>query len=244
MSHSSEMRPAAEPQADAKTQTSEETDPVEKTQAMSFKDLGLAEPLLRAIRDEGYEEPTPIQVMAVPHLLKGRALMGRAQTGPGKPAAFALPILQQLKPDKGTQCLILAPTRELAAQVAGEILQFARFTGHSVMAVYGGTAVRPQVQRLRKAPAIVGGPPGRVQDLMPRKAEERQQLDGSHRRVLPNSRQHKAAVVGSAAQVDPLLGQATRHRVGAATGRWEDAVHHVIEECHSDLSTNSSIATT
>ncbi|KKL14160.1 hypothetical protein LCGC14_2518550, partial [marine sediment metagenome] len=97
-------------------------------------------------------------------------ILGQAQTGTGKTGAFALPILQRLRPGKGVRCLILAPTRELAAQVTAEIRMLGRFTKHQTLVVYGGTPVRPQLERVKRGPAIVIGTPGRVMDLMQRRA--------------------------------------------------------------------------
>ncbi len=136
----------------------------------SFEALGLAEPLLAALRDVGYEAPTPIQVKTIPPLLEGRDLVGQAQTGTGKTAAFALPMLQRL--DLGrrdTQALVLAPTRELALQVAEAIHTYARHLGAvRVLPVYGGQPIQKQVDRLRAGTQVVVGTPGRVMDHLRR----------------------------------------------------------------------------
>jgi ATP-dependent RNA helicase RhlE len=165
MSHSSEIQPAAEPQA------SEQTDSVEEKQAVSFKDLGLSEPMLRAIKGEGYEAPTPIQVMAIPHLLKGRDLMGRAQTGSGKTAAFALPIIQRLaagdRPKPGTtRVLVLTPTRELAVQISDSFRVYGRHMKLSCTLVHGGVSQVPQVKALKRGVDVLVATPGRLIDLI------------------------------------------------------------------------------
>ncbi len=137
----------------------------------NFSELGLIEPLLRAIRAEGYETPTPIQSEAIPHVLKGRDLLGCAQTGTGKTAAFALPILQHLSRGKRAQprrprALVLTPTRELAAQIDDSFGAYGRFTeiGHTV--IYGGVGQRPQVAAMRRGVEVLVATPGRLLDLI------------------------------------------------------------------------------
>ncbi len=136
----------------------------------SFDALGLGEPLLQSLKDVGYEAPTPIQMRTIPPLLKGRDLVGQAQTGTGKTAAFALPMLERL--DMGrydTQALVLVPTRELALQVAEAIHTYARHLGTvRVLPVYGGQPIQKQVERLRAGTQIVVGTPGRVMDHLRR----------------------------------------------------------------------------
>ena len=138
----------------------------------TFGSLGLAEPLLRALEARGFTVPTPIQAGAIPPLLAGRDLLGIAQTGTGKTAAFALPILQHLndRPGRagpfGARCLILAPTRELALQIEGEIRSFATNLKVSTAVLLGGVGRRPQEERMRRGADIVVGTPGRVRDLM------------------------------------------------------------------------------
>ena len=112
-----------------------------------FDDLGLIEPIARAVREEGYERPTPIQARAIPHLLQGRDLLGLAQTGTGKTAAFALPILSRLDlSQKSPQALVLAPTRELAIQVAEAFQKYAHhLPGFHVAPIYGGSGYGAQL---------------------------------------------------------------------------------------------------
>ncbi|HQR40764.1 MAG TPA: DEAD/DEAH box helicase [Blastocatellia bacterium] len=136
----------------------------------TFEELGLPEPLLAGLRDVGYEVPTPIQTHTIPALLAGRDLIGQAQTGTGKTAAFALPILAGLDLElRETQALILAPTRELALQVAEAIHTYAKHLGTvRVLPVYGGQPIQKQVERLRMGAQIVVGTPGRVMDHLRR----------------------------------------------------------------------------
>ena len=142
----------------------------------TFQDLALSAPLLKALAAEGYEIPTPIQVGAIPELLKGRDLLGIAQTGTGKTAAFALPILQRLadrpyKPDRGTcKALILSPTRELAAQIAQSFKTYGRFLRLTQAVVFGGVSISGQIRALQAGVDILVATPGRLADLIDRRA--------------------------------------------------------------------------
>ncbi|HEV8360098.1 MAG TPA: DEAD/DEAH box helicase [Candidatus Thermoplasmatota archaeon] len=137
---------------------------------MPFTDLPLSPPLLRALEDMGYEEPTEIQAQAIPPILKGRDLVGQAQTGTGKTAGFGIPIIEKLDPHgKGIGALILVPTRELADQVAEELRELAKYQGTKVVPIYGGVSFGPQLQGLREGGRVVVGTPGRVMDHMRRK---------------------------------------------------------------------------
>jgi ATP-dependent RNA helicase RhlE len=137
---------------------------------MQFTDLNLIEPLLRAVREEGYTTPTPIQQQAIPHVLNARDLLGIAQTGTGKTAAFALPILQHLaqnpRQQRGIRALILAPTRELAAQIGDSFTTYGKYTGIKNTVIFGGVGQMPQVEALRRGPEVVVAAPGRLLDLM------------------------------------------------------------------------------
>ena len=125
----------------------------------AFAALGVSKPLLRAVARMNWAEPSEIQVELIPVALAGKDILGQAKTGTGKTAAFALPILQLMKPGKGVGCLVLAPTRELAAQVSGDIRRLGRFTPHEVMVAYGGTRVSKDIEHLKRCPAIVVGTP-------------------------------------------------------------------------------------
>lgn len=131
-----------------------------------FRDLGLADNILRSLNDLGYKEPSPIQAESIPLLLEGKDLLGQAQTGTGKTAAFALPLLQRLKPElKQPQILVLAPTRELAIQMAEAFETFARYmSGVKVLAVYGGQSLGIQLGQLKRKPQVIVGTPGRLMD--------------------------------------------------------------------------------
>ncbi len=141
---------------------------------MTFDQLGLSEPILRAVRDSGYETPTPIQAAAIPHLSAGADLLGSAQTGTGKTAAFALPIIHRLthvgNPPQGSgrriRVLILAPTRELAIQIGESFDVYAVHTTLRHVVVFGGVSQNPQTKALKTGVDIVIATPGRLVDLM------------------------------------------------------------------------------
>jgi ATP-dependent RNA helicase DeaD len=137
----------------------------------TFRDLGLSEPLLQALTHLGYEEPTPIQEQAIPALLEGRDVIGQAQTGTGKTAAFGLPLLEFVDPDDPeVQALVLTPTRELCIQVTQALRAYGERRGISVVAVFGGAPIRDQMSRVKENAQVVVGTVGRVMDLMGRHA--------------------------------------------------------------------------
>ena len=135
-----------------------------------FSGFGLADPIQRALADRNHVEPTPIQARAIPELLAGRDLLGIAQTGTGKTAAFALPILDRLSRGRGKRrlprALILAPTRELAIQIGEEFRAYARHLQLRHTVIFGGVGQKPQVNALRRGVDIVAATPGRLLDLM------------------------------------------------------------------------------
>lgn len=135
-----------------------------------FAELGLPEPLLQALRDVGYETPSPIQAATIPPLLAGRDVLGQAQTGTGKTAAFALPILAKIDCSaRHTQALVLAPTRELAIQVAEAFARYAtHLPGFNVLPIYGGQSYIPQLASLKRGAHVVVGTPGRIIDHLER----------------------------------------------------------------------------
>ncbi len=137
----------------------------------SFAQLALSAPILRALEDVGYESPSPIQAECIPHLLEGHDLIGQAQTGTGKTAAFALPLLNNIDLSQKTpQLLVLAPTRELAIQVAEAFQSYARhMKGFHVLPVYGGQGMDSQLRQLKRGVHVVVGTPGRVMDHLRRK---------------------------------------------------------------------------
>jgi ATP-dependent RNA helicase DeaD len=135
----------------------------------TFAELGLSEPTLRALHDVGYESPSPIQEQAIPELLQGRDVIGQAQTGTGKTAAFGLPIMEYVDAsEKTVQALILTPTRELCIQVTQALRTYGAHSGIDVVAVFGGAPIRTQQAQLRAGGHVVVGTVGRVLDLISR----------------------------------------------------------------------------
>ena len=134
----------------------------------TFRELALIEPVLKALEDVGYETPSPIQAQVIPHMLEGKDVLGQAQTGTGKTAAFALPILSRIDlKQKDPQVLVLAPTRELAIQVAEAFQRYAaHLKGFHVLPIYGGQDYSTQLRQLKRGAHVVVGTPGRVMDHM------------------------------------------------------------------------------
>ena len=139
--------------------------------SIGFDELGLHELILKSVSEAGYESPSAIQAETIPHLLEGKDLIGQAQTGTGKTAAFSLPLLSRLDiKSKDTQILVLAPTRELAIQVAESMQSYARhLKGFNVMPIYGGQSIDIQLRQLRRGAHVVVGTPGRVMDHLRRR---------------------------------------------------------------------------
>ena len=169
---------------------------------MPFAALGLAPELLRAVADEGYAHPTPIQQEAIPLALAGRDLIGSAQTGTGKTAAFVLPILQRLAagPRGVLRALVLVPTRELAEQVTQSIRAYGRHTHLKGAAVYGGVGMEPQTRALKHGADIVVATPGRLLDHM-----ERGHVDFSKLEVLVLDEADRMLDMGFAPDVRRIL---------------------------------------
>ena len=133
-----------------------------------FEELGIKKPILDGLRDINFQETFPIQAAAIPVLLSGQDVIGQAHTGTGKTAAFSIPILQNIIPKGGIQTLILAPTRELAIQISGEMNKFAKYTGIRNVTIYGGQSINVQFRDLEKGVEIVVATPGRLIDHLKR----------------------------------------------------------------------------
>ncbi|MGH2447400.1 MAG: DEAD/DEAH box helicase, partial [Chloroflexota bacterium] len=135
----------------------------------AFQALGVQPEVVRALRDVGYEEPTPVQCQAIPALVDGRDLIAQSQTGTGKTAAFAIPMIQEVDTkEKVVQGLVLCPTRELAIQVAETVHKLGKYRGVSDIPIYGGQPIDRQLRSLRQGVQIVVGTPGRIMDHMRR----------------------------------------------------------------------------
>ncbi|MGB8984287.1 MAG: DEAD/DEAH box helicase [Anaerolineales bacterium] len=172
-----------------------------------FASLNLREELVQAITGLGYAEPTPIQSAIVPIMLKGGDVIGQAQTGTGKTAAFALPILHNFTPQRHVQALVLAPTRELALQVADSMAVYGKHLDVRVLAVYGGQPYGPQISRLNRGVDVVVGTPGRLLDLMERKA-----LNIQHIRTLVLDEADEMLNMGFMEDVEKILAETPPER--------------------------------
>jgi ATP-dependent RNA helicase RhlE len=153
---------------------------------ISFNDLGLSEPLLKAVRDQGYDTPSPIQAQAIPAVISGRDVMAAAQTGTGKTAGFTLPLLERLSKggreesrvqSNNVRALVLTPTRELAAQVSDSIATYGKYLNLHSTVVFGGVKINPQMMRLRQGVDVLVATPGRLMDLYNQKAVKFSQLE-------------------------------------------------------------------
>ena len=175
---------------------------------VTFQALGLAQPLLDAVKDAGYEAPTPIQEQAIPLALKGRDLIGLAQTGTGKTAAFTLPILDRLRGGpRRTRALILTPTRELCMQVEASFRKYAKTLEVSVVAVFGGVPLEPQERQLRGGVDVVVATPGRLIDHM-----ERQNARVDDLEVLVLDEADRMLDMGFAPQINTIVTRLPRYR--------------------------------
>ncbi|APH39427.1 ATP-dependent RNA helicase [Methanohalophilus halophilus] len=151
-------------------------------ESLTFKDLNLSKNIERAVEDMGFEEPTPIQSQSIPYLMEGKDVIGQAQTGTGKTAAFGIPALEMLDvKSKKVQVVVLCPTRELANQVAEEMSKLAKYQNTKMLPVYGGQPIDRQIKALRRGVHIVIGTPGRIMDHIQRKTLK---LDGVKMLVL------------------------------------------------------------
>ncbi len=175
---------------------------------LTFADLGLHPDVLQSVKDAGYTHPTPIQSLAIPLALEGRDLIGLAQTGTGKTAAFALPILNQLMGGpRRSRALILTPTRELCVQVEENFHKYAEHSGLKTLAVYGGVALEPQTKALRKGIDIVIATPGRLLDHL-----ERQNVVFDDLEILVLDEADRMLDMGFAPQINRIVGAIPKYR--------------------------------
>lgn len=188
------------------TETIEIENPTES--ATTFESLGLSEAVLQAVREAGYVTPTPIQEEAIPLVIKGRDIMGLAQTGTGKTAAFTLPIIDRLLggPHR-TRALVLTPTRELCQQVEESVRNYAKFTTLAVVSVYGGVPLDPQERALRAGADIVVATPGRLIDHL-----ERQNVVFDDLEVLVLDEADRMLDMGFAPQINRVVSDVPRFR--------------------------------
>lgn len=191
----------------------------------SFTDLGLKAPILNALNDLGYEKPSPIQVACIPHLLAGRDVLGMAQTGSGKTAAFSLPLLHNINPKLAApQVLVLAPTRELAVQVGEACVDFAKHMKDvNVVALYGGQRYDVQLRALRQRPQVVVGTPGRLLDHL-----KRSTLDLSNLSGLVLDEADEMLRMGFIEDVENILAQVpARHQTALFSATMPEAIRRI-----------------
>ncbi len=181
---------------------------IEPSSTSGFAELGLAPALLEAVRDAGYALPTPIQIQAIPVALSGRDLIGLAQTGTGKTAAFVLPIIQRLaEGPRRARALVLTPTRELAAQVDESVKKYGKYADLTAVAVYGGVALDPQARALRRGVDVVVATPGRLLDHL-----ERRNVAFADLEVLVLDEADRMLDMGFAPQINRVVGQIPAYR--------------------------------
>jgi ATP-dependent RNA helicase DeaD len=187
----------------------DETEENDKNDTASFDQFGLNAALLKAINDIGYETPSPIQLKTIPLLLGGSDIVGQAQTGTGKTAAFALPILQKIEPkSSAVQALVLTPTRELGIQVAEAFHTYGKHIGHiRVLPVYGGQSIYQQIKGLQRGVQVVVGTPGRIMDHM-----RRETLDLSNLKFVVLDEADEMLRMGFIDDVEWILGQTPENR--------------------------------
>src|SRR3954470_22215131 len=178
------------------------------TEHKNFSTLGLSQPVLAAIADAGYSEPTPIQSQAIPLIVQGRDVMGLAQTGTGKTAAFTLPIVDRLlEGPRRTRVLVLTPTRELCIQVEESVRKYAKHAPLGVAAVYGGVPLEPQQKKLRAGVDIVVATPGRLIDHL-----DRQNVVFDDLEVLVLDEADRMLDMGFAPQINKIVDQIPSYR--------------------------------
>ncbi|MCE2802746.1 MAG: DEAD/DEAH box helicase [Gemmatimonadota bacterium] len=178
------------------------------TTELTFADLGLSAPMLASLARAGYERPTPIQAQAVPLALKGRDLMGLAQTGTGKTAAFTIPIIERLLGGpKRTRALILTPTRELCQQVEASFQKYGEGTGLDVISIYGGVGYEPQTAALRAGVDVIVATPGRLIDHL-----EKQHVIFDDLEVLVLDEADRMLDMGFAPQINKIVAQIHPYR--------------------------------
>jgi ATP-dependent RNA helicase RhlE len=185
-----------------------EVEQAAESESQTFDTLGLSAGVLKAVRDAGYTSPTPIQVQAIPLVLKGRDVMGLAQTGTGKTAAFTLPIVDRLiDGPKRTRALVLTPTRELCVQVEESVHKYARHSELTVVSVYGGVPLEPQQNKLRAGVDIVVATPGRLIDHL-----ERQNVVFDDLEVLVLDEADRMLDMGFAPQINRIVSDVPQYR--------------------------------
>jgi len=194
-----------------------------KIDSMKFEDLKLKQELIKAVKKKGFVEPTEIQKKCIPEVLAGKDVVGQSFTGSGKTAAFGLPMLDKIHSGKGTQALILTPTRELACQIRDMLIEFSAFMKVHITAVYGGVGIEPQIIALRRADIVVATP-GRMLDHM-----NRNTIDLSHVSVLVIDEADRMFDMGFIDDVEEIIRHLPQKRQTLLfSATMPDYVHHLI----------------
>jgi ATP-dependent RNA helicase DeaD len=194
----------------------------------TFQSFGLSDEVLRALDAMGYEQPTEIQTGVLASMLAGRDVMGQAQTGTGKTAAFGIPIVERVDPQQPhVQALVLAPTRELAVQITQEIERLAQFRGLGIVSIYGGAAMRPQLDALKAGAQVAVGTPGRVLDHI-----RRGTLDLSNTSVLVLDEADRMLDMGFMPDVERIIRYTPRRRQTALFSATMPLVMRVLSRRH------------
>jgi ATP-dependent RNA helicase DeaD len=174
---------------------------------MRFEDFEISSEIKKAIKDMGFEAPSPIQEKVIPEILKKQDVIGQAQTGTGKTAAFGIPLIEHVTEDKHVQSLILTPTRELAIQVAGELQKLSKYKNMHVLPIYGGQSIGHQIRSLKRGVQVVVGTPGRVLDHLSRNTL---QLRNVHTLILDEA--DEMLDMGFIEDIEKILQQVNRER--------------------------------
>ena len=203
---------------------------------LKFEELGISEKIVRAVTEMGFEEATPIQARAIPVVMEGKDIIGQAQTGTGKTAAFGIPLLERIDPkDKHVQAIVLCPTRELAIQVADELRRLAKFMhGIKVIPIYGGQDIVKQIRSLKSGVQVIIGTPGRVMDHMRRKTVK---FDHVSMAVLDEA--DEMLNMGFREDIETILGGSAQGAPDRAVFRYDAPAHYgycspVSEGCPAD----------
>ncbi len=197
----------SETSAESSAEVTAETS-AESSAEVTFADLNIRPEVLRALTDVGYESPSPIQAATIPAMLNGSDVVGLAQTGTGKTAAFAVPVLSKIDPtSRNTQCLVLAPTRELALQVAEAFGKYGAHLNVNVLAIYGGSSYTPQLAGLKRGAQVVVGTPGRVIDHLSKGS-----LNLSHLDYLVLDEADEMLQMGFAEDVERILADTPEYK--------------------------------
>ncbi|MBW3019439.1 DEAD/DEAH box helicase [Candidatus Woesearchaeota archaeon] len=198
---------------------------------MKFEDINVSSDIVRALNDIGLVNPTLIQEKAIPLIQEGKDLVGISKTGSGKTAAFGVPLLEKMEKGKGIQGLIIVPTRELAVQISKELVKFGKYSNCFITTVFGGVALDPQIQNMRRAEIVVGTP-GRLLDHL-----ERGNLDLSHTKCVVLDEADKMVEMGFIEDIDRILSQARKEQMLLFGATISDEINYLKKRYMTDPAT-------